>query len=200
MGTPLCCNQNINYMTNVSLEPVELTFQEVKLTCPIEEGHRMIPVRTVCDIIDVNFQSQDNWLKEHAFFAQLYRLSTTTGADGKSYEMRCLSIFDIDGWLHSITEKNRKPGSVEKQYAFLAWLREQKMQLYKSIEVFMHENRYELDLITQKEQALEELELAQENVKLVKDRLKKINTSIEDVRAKRYTGQTALPFPKESYN
>lgn len=181
-----------------SVQPVDLDFQGYTITCPIEDGHRMIPVRTVCEIIDVNFQSQDSWLKQHDFFSQLYRPSTTVGSDNKQRKMNCLSIFDIDGWLHSIGEKNRKPGSVEKQYAFLAWLREQKLQLYKSIDLFMQENRYELDLIEEKVKALDELEDAQSQVKTIKDRIRKINSSIEEVRAKRFTGQTALPFPEKN--
>ena len=181
----------------VNIQPVELTFEGITLSSPIEEGHRMIPVRTVCEIINVDFRSQDSWLKQHAFFAQLYRPSTTVGADNKQRSMNCLSIFDIDGWLHSIGNKNRKPGSVDRQYTFLAWLREKKMELYKSIDLFMQENRYELELIEQKETVLNQLEEAQGQVKSIKDNLKQINTSIEEVRAKRYTGQTALPFPVE---
>lgn len=184
--------------TNHELQPVELEFQEFRLTCPLEEGHRMVPIKTICDIIDVDFKSQDSWLKSHPFFSQLYRPSTTVGADNKSRTMNCLSIFDVDGWLHSISAKGRRDGSIEKQYAFLAWLREKKMELYKSIDLFMQENRYELDLIEQKENTLNEMEMKQMELKEVKDRLKKINTAIEDVRSKRFTGQTALPFPGQN--
>lgn len=157
----------------------------------------MVPVKTVCQIIDVDFKSQDNWLKDHPFFGQLYRLSTTTGADGKQYSMRCLSIFDLDGWIHSIGMRGRKEGSAERQYAFLAWLRERKLDLYKSIELFAKENTYELELIKMKEKTLDELEAAQENVKELKKKYNQISDTIEDVRAKRYTGQTALPFPED---
>ena len=182
---------------NLSIQKnVELDFNGVILTCPIEEGHRMIPVRTICQIIDVDFKRQDNWLKEHPFFAQLYNLTPTTGADNKQYQMRCLSLFDVDGWLHSIGAKGRKPGSMEKQYAFLAWLREQKLKLYKSIDVFMQENRYELGLIEQKSDLVDQLHTAQDTVKTIKATIKKVDATIADVREKRYTGQTALPFPE----
>lgn len=77
----------------------------------------MLPVKTLCGILDVDYQTQDNWLKQHPFFGQLYRLAYTTGADGKQYEMSCLSIFDVQGWVCSISLNNRKPGSVERQTA-----------------------------------------------------------------------------------
>jgi hypothetical protein len=185
-------------MSEIVLAPVELTFQDISFSCPIEEGHRMIPVKTVCQIIDVDFKSQDTWLKQHPFFSQLYRPSTTVGADNKTRTMNCLSIFDIDGWLHSIGLKNRKDGSVEKQYQFLAWLRAQKLSLYKSIDLFVKENEYELKLVQSKEDALMELENAQDNIKSIKKRINTINHSIEEVRSKRFTGQTALPFPEKT--
>ena len=165
------------------------------LSCPLEEGHRMMPVKTVCQIIDVDFSRQDSWLKSHQFYSQLYKLTYTVGADGKERKMNCLSIFDIDGWVNSIGPQNRSEESIQKQYLFLAWLRERKLELYKSIDLFMQENRYELELIEMKERTLDELEAARDNVKELQKKYKQISTTIEDVRAKRYTGQTALPFP-----
>lgn len=177
------------------LSPITLTFQDTNLTCPIENGHRMIPVKTVCQIIDVDYQTQDGWLKKHEFFSQLYRQSYIVAADGKERMMNCLSIFDIGYWLGSISSNNRRPGSVEKQNLFLAWLREKTMELYKSIEAFIKENEYELELIKQKGDLLDQIYEAKSKVKELNDTVKKIDQSLNDVREKRFTGQTALPFP-----
>src|SRR3990167_7697708 len=169
-----------------AIQPIEIEFQGVKLSSPLENGHRMIPVRTVCEIIEVDFKTQDSWLKEHPFFAQLYRPSPTVGADNKDRTMNCLSIFDVDGWLHSIQAKGRKPGSVEKQYAFLAWLREQKLAMYKSIEEFINENKYELQLLDDKSKKLTEIETAQDTLREAKKELATINSTIEQVRSGRF--------------
>lgn len=59
----------------------------------------MVPVRSICELIEVRFSAQDNWLKSHEYFSQLYQLASTTGADGKQYNMRCLPIFDVLSWL-----------------------------------------------------------------------------------------------------
>jgi len=179
------------------MELMKLNFQDFELTCPIEHGHRMIPIRTVCQIIDVDFRSQDNWLKSHPIYSQLYRPSTTTGADGKRYKMSCLSFFDTFGWLNSITQKNRKPGSIEKQNLFMSWLREQHMNIYKAIELFQEENKYELSLIEKKEALLDQIQDAQEVARDLKKELKQVVDSIKDIREKRFTGQTALPFPEK---
>ena len=61
----------------------------------------------------------------------------------------------------------------------------------------MQENKYELELIEAKEDLLNKIEEATETVKSYKRGLKQVNESIEEVRAKRFTGQTALPFPED---
>jgi len=180
----------------VEMVPVELEFDNIKLSCPIEAGHRMIPVRTICLIIDVDFARQDSWLKKHPIYGQLYKPMPTVAADNKERTMNCLSFFDAYGWLNSIGEKDRKPGSFEKQTLFLAWLRERIMEFYKAVDVWRQENRYELELVEQKEAVLNEIELASNNLKEAKKRLSTINSSIEEVRSKRFTGQTALAFPE----
>jgi hypothetical protein len=180
--------------------PIELEFQGVKLSCPHENGHRMVPVRTVCEIIDVDFKNQDVWLKEHPFFAQLYKPSTTTGADGKQYSMNCLSIFDVDGWLHSIGPKGRKPGSIERQYAFLGWLREQKLALYKSVEEFISENKYEAELEQMRTVMQQQIADTRHLLKEQQAKLKEVDTSLTEIRSNRYNGQTVLAFPEQSEN
>lgn len=157
----------------------------------------MVPVKTVCSILDVDFQSQDSWLKEHPFFAQLYRISYTVGADNKTREMNCLSIFDLYAWVSSIGLRNRRPGSEERQYRFMAWLREKMLDTYKSIDVWIQENKYESQLLTLKEQTEEQLLAAQQTVRELKAKVKEIDVTIEDIRLHRFTGQTALPFPEE---
>jgi len=174
---------------------IQLDYQGTEIPCPIEEGHRMVPVKTVCQIIDVDFQNQDNWLKKHKIFNQLYTLEYTTGADGKRYEMRCLPMFDLFAWLTSISENKRRAGSVDKQYAFMAWLRNEMLSMYKLIEVFHEENKFELELITKKADTVDLIASKNDELKELKSSLRKIDASLEEVREKRFTGQTALPFP-----
>lgn len=173
-----------------------LDYQGISVPCPVNEGHHMIPVKTVCQIIDVDFQKQDSWLKKHEIFSQLYTLGYTVGADNKRREMNCLPMFDLYAWLSSISDNQRKEGSTDKQYAFMVWLRSQMLDLYKSIEIYIAENQYEQDLVSEKERIEAEILEASHNVKELKARLKTIEDTIEDIRINRFTGQTALPFPE----
>lgn len=179
-----------------AIAPLELAYGEITLTCPIENGHRMVPVRTVCQIIDVDFAYQDSWLKKHQIYGQLYKPSPTVGLDNKGRTMNCLSFFDLFGWLNSLgNDSARKPGSIEKQMTFMAWLRERHMEIYKAVDVWRQENKYELQLLDDKAKKLAEIETAQETLREAKKSLATINATIEEIREKRFTGQTALPFP-----
>jgi hypothetical protein len=180
-------------MKNLDLKTFE--FAGVTIDCPVEDGHRMMPVKTICDIIDVQFKTQDSWLKGHNYFNQLYRLAGVVAADKKVREMNCLSVFDVLSWLSSITGNNRRPGSIEKQYAFMAWLREEMLAMYKLIEVFQVENEYELQLIQQKSDLLDQQSEMATQISQIKKQIKNIDNSLHEVREKRFTGQTAIPFP-----
>jgi len=181
-------------MKNLSLN--SLSYNELTIPCPIEEGHRMIPVKTICTVIDVNFQKQDSWLKNHPYYGQLYTIGRGSSADNKVRNMNCLPIFDVLSWLSSISERSRKEGSIKKQHAFMVWLRAQMLEMYKLVEVYQEENRYELELIEMKIGLLNEMEEASQKVNDLKKKLKQVEHTIEDVRAKRFTAQTALPFPE----
>ena len=152
----------------------------------------MIPVRTVCQIIDVDFAKQDRWLKKHPIYAQLYTSRSMVGADNKERAMNCLSFFDTFGWLNSITQKNRKSGSYEKQLAFMAWLRERHMELYKTIEMVEAINEYERELLSKKQEKLVELEAQQTSIRELKKELKQIDDALEQINADKVTGQISL--------
>lgn len=182
-----------------NLAPVKLTelildYQGISLPCPFREGHRMVPVKTVCQIIGIDFQTQDSWLKKHEIFAQLYSTSYTVGADNKRRAMNCLPMFDLYAWLSSVTDRNRDGESVKKQYTFMAWLRTQMVESYKSVEVSQEEHKYEHQLVNALADIEEQMLLNKEEGNQLKKKWQATKQSLEDVRINRLTGQTALPF------
>lgn len=178
----------------LQVQATELAFQNTSLSCPLQEGHRMIAVKTVCAILGVDYQTQDSWLKEHPFFSQLYRLAYIVAADNKEREMNCLSFFDTMSWVSSISMNNRNQESIEKQTLFLTWLREQTLSFYKSVDAFIQENKYEAQLVQLKEATENQLLEAQNQVKSFRNKIKEIDDTIEDIRTNRFSGQTNIPF------
>jgi len=168
-----------NQENALTIAPAELTFEEVKISCPIENGHRMIPVKTICTILDVDYRTQHNWLKEHPFFSQVYRQEGVVAADNKMREMNCLSIFDVYAWVSSISLNNRKEGSFIKQHRFMAWIRERMLESYKSIDVWIQENKYEQQLLSLKDQTEDQLLAAQQVVRELKGRMAEIQSTLK---------------------
>lgn len=177
---------------NSKLPPVKLKFNNKIIECPINEGHPMFPVRTICKLIDVDFKRQDSWLKKHPFLSQLYNPTPTVGADNKVRTMNCLPFFGLISWLGAIGGRDRKQLSIDKQNFFLTWLYQQFSFLYKTKQEFEAENRYEIELMHKKEELLNKIESAQSEVGQLKKELRTVNGGIEEVRTNRWKGQLDL--------
>jgi predicted phage-related endonuclease len=61
--------------------------------------------------------------------------------------------------------------------------------------VFQVENEYELQLIQQKSDLLDQQSEMATQISQIKKQIKNIDNSLHEVREKRFTGQTAIPFP-----
>lgn len=68
----------------------------------------IVPIKPICDAIGVDASSQRKKIDEDEILSSVKVLSTVTGADGKQYEMICLPLAFIYGWLFSINPKNVK--------------------------------------------------------------------------------------------
>lgn len=175
----------------------EMTFENVAIPCPVQEGHKMIPVRAVCQILDVDPDNQDVILREHPFFSQLYKPAQALTSDGKQREMKCLSMFDLYAWVSSISIRNRSEQSMQRQYLFLAWIREKMLGAYKSTEAYIQEADYERKLVELKDKTEEEIQEHQRIIADLKKKTKEIEKSIEEIRYNRMTGQISMSFPEQ---
>ena len=77
------------------------------------DAKRLIPIKPICEALGIAFNSQIDKIKADEDLSSVMMLSITTGADGKSYEMACLPLEFIFGWLFTINPKNVKPESQE---------------------------------------------------------------------------------------
>ena len=58
-----------------------------------------IAIKPACELIGLSFKSQHDSIKNDQFLGQLSTLNTTTGADGKQYEMFCLPKKAFLTWI-----------------------------------------------------------------------------------------------------
>lgn len=72
----------------------------------IIQSEKLVPVKPICQALGINFKSQYEKLKNDQNLSSVMVLSTTTGADGKSYEMVCLPFKYAFWWIAKIDARN----------------------------------------------------------------------------------------------
>lgn len=118
---------------------------EVPIIC-LEEGRgKLIPIRPICDALGVDSKVQRAKIKDDEDLSSVGVLSTSTGADGKQYEMYCLPIEFIFGWLFTINPKNVKPEAQEA-------VRQYRLQCYKVLYEYFTEPQ---TFLSQKQELME---------------------------------------------
>lgn len=78
----------------------------VDIVSAVKDGETLVPIKPICTAIGIDFKSQHNRLSCDETFSSVMVLHTTTGADGKQYEMVCLPLMYVYLWLGSINPKN----------------------------------------------------------------------------------------------
>lgn len=73
-----------------------------------DEREHFVAVKPVCEILGVDYPGQYTKLKEHPIYSSVIGLSSTTGADGKKYEMVCIPFKFFAGWLFSINPSRKE--------------------------------------------------------------------------------------------
>lgn len=71
-----------------------------------ESGDIFVPIKPICTALSINAQAQQDKIKAHPIYSPVTRLSRVTGADGKQYEMLCMELEFIYGWILSINPSN----------------------------------------------------------------------------------------------
>lgn len=79
---------------------------------------KLVPIKPICEALGIDAKVQRNKIQDDSDLGSVGVLSTSTGADGKQYEMFCLPIEFIFGWLFTINPKNVKEEAqqVVRQY------------------------------------------------------------------------------------
>ena len=70
-------------------------------------------VKPVCEALGIDHSGQIRELKEDPILGSVVDCTSTTGADGKQYEMVCIPLKYVFGWLFSISENRVKPEAKE---------------------------------------------------------------------------------------
>jgi ribosomal protein S13 len=85
----------------------------IAIECPIEGGQSYVAVKPICEALGIDHSAQIRDLKEDEILGSVVVSMTTTGSDGKQYQMVCIPLKFVFGWLFSINENSVKPEAKE---------------------------------------------------------------------------------------
>lgn len=68
----------------------------------IDDKQKLVPIKPICEILGIDAKAQRDRINRDEIYNSVGVMTTSTGADGKEYEMLCLPIEYISGWIFSI--------------------------------------------------------------------------------------------------
>lgn len=80
-------------------------FREQEIQTVIHDGVEMVPIKPICEALNLDYKTQYDKVKEDEILSQLWGLAPTTGKDSKTYKMVCLPLEFVFGWLFSISDQ-----------------------------------------------------------------------------------------------
>lgn len=69
---------------------------------------KLVPVKPICEAIGIDHKNQRAKIQSDEILKSVGVLKTSTGSDGKQYEMFCVPYMYVFGWLFTINPKNVK--------------------------------------------------------------------------------------------
>lgn len=101
-----CC---FFYLIIYSMETKAIAkVNQVTIQIVTDNGTKLVPVKPICEALGISYEPQFTKLKEDDFLSSVITLSVTTGSDKKQYEMVCIPLKYVFGWLFTINPKNVK--------------------------------------------------------------------------------------------
>lgn len=101
---------SINTVVVKSINGVEI------LASKVSEG--LVPVKPICEMLEIDYPTQFQKLKEHPIYSSSIGLRTMVAADGKNRDMVCIPFDFFTGWLFSINPANVKEEAKENLIRF----------------------------------------------------------------------------------
>jgi hypothetical protein len=143
----------------------------------VRNGKNLVPIKPICDALGLAYSSQLQKLKSDDFLSSVMLLSNTTGSDNKKYEMVCLELEFVFGWLFTINPKNVKP-EIQSQVAQF------RIECYRALfsnfvesPEFLEFKQKEMDKL------VEEMELARKDYKNAQTRIKQAKEKYLETKA-----------------
>ncbi|MDE6234287.1 MAG: phage antirepressor N-terminal domain-containing protein [Muribaculaceae bacterium] len=158
----------------------------VEIPSVVESGETYLPIKPICQAIGIEAAPQREKIQNDEFFNSVGTIIVSTGADGKSYEMFCLPLKFIYGWLATINPGKVAPEARDKVVRY-------RMECYEVLydhfaglgRKAQEENQAEIKL-------LEEIANLSEQSSQIKSEIKEKKEVLSKLRASRLDPQPTL--------
>ena len=151
-----------------------------------QDEEYFVPIKPICQALGIADRPQREKIQQDEILSSVGMLSTSTGADGKTYEMFVLPLKHVYGWLFTINPKNVSPDAKE---AVTRYRRECYEVLYNHFTTSMtrtiETNKAEIAL-------LNEINASITAEKEAKAQRRKLEQSLEKLRQERLNPQPQL--------
>lgn len=157
------------------------------------EGETFVPIKPICQALGIDIEPQRKKIAEDEKLHSVAVLNTATGADGKAYEMFCLPMKYVFGWLFTINPKNVAPEAREavKQYRNTCY-----DVLYEHFAGHAKRQREQLEaekrLLDGKAAELSAIENYKKNIAACNANLKRYDAQLEQLQSERLNPQPTL--------
>lgn len=155
------------------------TVNGVEIYAEKTENGIFIPIKPICDAIGIAARPQREKIQEDEILSSVGMLSISTGVDGKQYEMYCLPLEYVYGWIFTINPKNVAESARD---GVIRYKRECYDALYRH---FAGSLRRRLDENEAEIRALEEVNAAILREREAKAERRKAEESLAKIRASR---------------
>ncbi len=151
-----------------------------------EAGDFYVPIKPICTALGIDFKVQHRKIEDDPSFSSVMVIMTTTGADRKQYDMVCLPIRRVYGWLYTIN-----PGKVapEARESVMKYRDQCNDVLY---DYFFNKNQKLMDINRAEMHELEELRSLMTQEKEIKMKIRDSKERIDKIRAARLDDQPSL--------
>ena len=146
------------------------------------DEQRMVPIKPICEALGIDRKRQQDKIKEHPILSSVGGLQPLTGADGKQYEMFCLPMKYVFGWLFTINPANVGEESRDNLIRYQRECYEALFRYFTARTEFVEQKQKEIDRqLTIVEEAKEHFKSAKNVLTDAEAKLKKLRTlTLED--------------------
>ncbi len=138
----------------------------------------LVPIKPICQALGVSYEAQAAKLREHPTFASVMSLSDMTGCDGKTYQMSCLPLEHVFGWVYTIHPNNV---SEDAKKNLINYQRECNHALFMH---FFGRMKREREIIAKENELLKQKDNAQSSMNYHKEALSQLKKDVLNIDIK----------------